>query len=151
VIGNNGKQLGIMGLSEALKTANDQHLDLIQITDKVTPPVCKIMEYGKYLYQLGKKEKHQGKKTGEVKNIRLNFNISPHDMETKAIQAEKFLKKGDKVRIEMYLRGRQKGLKNFARDKFNQFIQMMKTKTPIKIDQDVKMEMGRFTAVIVKA
>ena len=99
VIDETGKQLGVMSLDEALRQARDRNLDLIQVTEKVVPPICKIMDHGKYLYQWQKKEKKIKPRGGELKNIRLTFGISDHDMQTKAGQADKFLKAGDKVRI----------------------------------------------------
>lgn len=86
-----GKQLGVLSLDEALKMAQEKNLDLIQVTEKVEPPVCKIMDYGKFLYIEEKKEKEISKqKGGEIKGLRLSFNISAHDMEVRAKAAEKF-------------------------------------------------------------
>ena len=100
VIDEAGKQLGIMPLENALKLARERNLDLIQVTEKVEPPVCKLGDYGKYLYREEKKEKAAQKHQGsELKGIRLTFNISQHDLETRAHQAGKFLNKGDKIRI----------------------------------------------------
>jgi translation initiation factor IF-3 len=152
LIGPEGKQLGIFSLEEALKKAQELELDLVQVTDKVTPPVCKIMDYGKYLYALQKKErKMRQSQTGELKNIRLTFNISEHDMETRARAAEKFLKKGDKVRIELVLRGREKALSDFAKQKVNQFLEILKKSTPIKIERELKREARGLTMIVAKA
>jgi len=118
LIDETGNQLGMVPLEEAQSLAREKSMDLIQVTEKVDPPVCKIGDYGKYLYQEEKKEKHNRKnKGGELKAIRLTYNISKHDMETRANLAEKFLKKGDTVRIDLPLRGRQKALGDFAREK----------------------------------
>ena len=152
VIGPDGKQLGVFNLEEALKRAREAGLDLIGITDKVQPPVCKIMDYGKYVYQLKKKERKQKTiKIGELKNIRLTFNISEHDMETRVKAAEKFLKKGNKVRIEMVLRGRQKALSNFARQKVNKFLEILQQTTPIKTERELKRQARGLTMIITKA
>ena len=94
MIDENDHQIGVITLKEALEAAWAKNLDLVQVTEKTVPPVVKITEYGKYLYALQKKDKSP-KKTSEVKGIRLSYNISPHDMEMRATQAEKFLKKGD--------------------------------------------------------
>ena len=123
MINKDGEQLGIMRLEEALALARKQNLDLVQVTDKVSPPVCKIIEYGKYLYHQQKKEKKQSKKTSEIKGIRLRFNISDHDIETRVKQAEQFLAKGDKVKIEMVLRGREKALAQHAKEKIEKFLE----------------------------
>jgi translation initiation factor IF-3 len=88
LIDENGKQVGVVPLKTALGMAIERNLDLVQVTEKISPPVCKIIEYGKYLYQLKKKEKkHSQHKGGEVKGVRINFNTSLHDLETKAFGA----------------------------------------------------------------
>ncbi len=152
VIDETGKQLGVLNLEEALRLSKEKNLDLIQVTDKATPPVCKIMEYGKYLYQLQKKEKsmHMKPKGGELKGIRLTFAISLHDMETKAKKAEEFLKDGDKIKIEMRLRGREKALQGFAREKIKKFIDTLEQLIPIKLERDLKREAGGLTMIISK-
>lgn len=150
VIDETEKQLGIIDLAEALRTAQERKLDLIQITEKVDPPVCKIMDYGKYLYWLQKKEKNVKHHCGEVKGIRLSFNISVHDMEMRVHQAEKFLKEGDRIRIQMILRGREKGLNDFARGKFNQFLEMLNKIVPIKAEGELKRDPRGFTMTISK-
>lgn len=152
VIGPDGKQLGIFNLEEAIHKAKEVGLDLILITRKVQPPVCKIMDYGKYLYQQNKKERKQkATKTGELKNIRLGFNISEHDMETRAQAAEKFLKKGYKIRIEMVLRGREKAFADFARQKVNQFLEILQKSIPIKVERELKKQARGLTMIITKA
>lgn len=137
MIDEEGKNLGILSLEEALKIAKERNLDLIQITEKTEPPVCKLGEYGKYLYQSQKKEKEK-KKVSEVKGIRLSFNISDHDLETRVNQAEKFLKAGNKIKIEMILRGREKELQNHAKEKIQKFVELLTQKLPIKVDQELK-------------
>lgn len=149
LIDETGKQLGIVGTIEALRIAQERNLDLIQVTEKVDPPVCKIGNYGKYLYWLEKKEKGV-RHGGEVKGIRLTFNISVHDLETRAGQAEKFLKKGGKVRLEMVLRGREKGLSEVAKGKVNQFMEILSKLMPIKIERELKKDLRGFTMIISK-
>ena len=144
------KQVGIVSLVEALRLAREHNLDLIQVTEKVEPPVCKIMEYGKYLYWLQKKEKGI-KKSSEIKGIRLSFKISWHDLETRASQAEKFLKKGNRIKLEMILRGREKGFSEFAKGKINQFLEILEKKIPIKLEKGLKRESRGFTMIITKA
>jgi translation initiation factor IF-3 len=150
VIDNEGNQLGIFDLNQALEKAHQKGLDLIQITDKVEPPICKITDYGKFLYALKKKEKQHKQKTSELKNIRLSFNISTHDMETRAKSAEKFLRKGHKVRIEMRLKGREKALLSFAKDKLNNFLGSLKEQIPIKVEKEIKRETRGLTTIIAK-
>ena len=149
LIDETGKQLGVVELGKALQMANERNLDLIQVTDKVEPPVCKILDYGKYLYQLQKREKEKKtQKTSEIKGIRLRFNISPHDLGTRANQAEKFLKKGNIVKIEMILRGREKGLTHFAREKINHFVKILKERVPIKIERDLKRAPNKLMMIV---
>ena len=152
LIDETGKQAGVVPLQEALRMAKERNLDLIQVTEKTEPPVCKIMDYGKYLYWLQKKEKTaKGSKSSELKGIRLGFNISLHDLETRARQAEKFLKKGDKIRVEMILRGREKALGDFAKGKINQFLEILEKLVSIKIERELKRESRGFTMIIAKA
>ncbi len=149
LINENGEQLGIKSLEEALKIAKEKGLDLIQVTEKANPPVCRIGDLGKFLYHLKKKEskKHSA---GELKGIRISFNISDHDMETKSKQAEKFLKKGDKIMIEMVLKGREKALKSFAEEKINKFLSILENLIPIKIERELKAQPRGLTIIISK-
>jgi len=149
VIDESGKQLGILKLEEALQIARGRNLDLIQVTERVEPPVCKIMEYGKYLYWLQKKEK-KVKKVRKVKTVRFGFNISLRDLENKVIQAEKFLKKGNRVKIEMILRGREKGFLDLAKEKIKQFLEILEKKIPIKIEEELKKRPRGLTMIISK-
>ncbi len=137
-----------MNLEEALQLSRGRNLDLVQVTEKVTPAVCKITDYGKHLYWEEKKRKKQ--KGGELKVIRLSFGISLHDLETRARQAEKFLKKGDAVRIELRLKGREKALSNFAREKMSKFIEILKGLLPIKTERELKTESRGLTMIISK-
>jgi translation initiation factor IF-3 len=147
----NGKQLGLFSLEEAFHMAQERNLDLIQVTEKVEPPVCKIMDYGKYLYREEKKERGMKKqKGGETKGIRLSFGISSHDLEVRANQAEKFLKEGNKVRIDLILKGREKAHLDFAKEKINKFLEILEKQIPIKIERDLKKESKGFTMIIFK-
>ena len=109
VIGENGDQLGIMSPREAMKLAQEADLDLVKIAPKAQPPVCKIIDYGKYRYELARKEKEAKKKqkTVEVKEVRLSPNIDTNDLNTKAGAARKFLTKGDRVKVTLRFRGRE--------------------------------------------
>jgi len=152
VIDEIGKQLGIFPLEDALRLAQERNLDLIQVTERVEPPVCKIEDYGKYLYREEKKEKEAKKqKGGRIKGLRLTFNISLHDLEIKAHQAEKFLNRGDIVRIELHLRGREKALGDFAKEKINKFLEILQSLIPIKTERELKKEPRGFTMIISKA
>ena len=109
LIGSNGEQLGIMSAREAMKLAEEAELDLVKIAPSAKPPVCKIIDYGKYRYELARKEKEAKKKqkTVEVKEIRLSPNIDTNDLNTKVNAAKKFLSKGNKVKITLRFRGRE--------------------------------------------
>ncbi|HZX21426.1 MAG TPA: translation initiation factor IF-3 [Clostridia bacterium] len=109
VIDTNGDQLGIMSAKEAQKIANSKNLDLVKVAPQAKPPVCKIMDYGKYKYEVAKREKEARKnqKTVDVKEIRLSANIEAHDLNVKASQASRFLKNGDKVKVSLRFRGRE--------------------------------------------
>ena len=109
VIGENGDQLGIMSAKEAMKLAQEAELDLVKIAPKAQPPVCKIIDYGKYRYELARKEKEAKKrqKTVEVKEVRLSPNIDANDLNTKVNNAKKFISKGNKVKVTLRFRGRE--------------------------------------------
>jgi len=109
LIGEEGEQLGIMSSKDAMKLAKDANLDLVKIAPTAKPPVCKIIDYGKYKYELARKDKEAKKKqkVTEVKEIRLSPNIDDNDLNTKAGQARKFLTKGDKVKVALRFRGRE--------------------------------------------
>lgn len=147
-----GKQVGVVALQEALRLANERGLDLIQVTEKVDPPVCRLWEYGKFAYHQQKKEKEAKKHTGgDLKEIRLTFNISSHDIETRAQQAMKFLSKGDRVRIVLRLRGREKFLQNVAKEKMEKLLDIVQTAHQIKIEREIKQEPRGLTMIIAKA
>ena len=105
VIGAEGEQLGIMSPDEARQIAGDQGLDLVEVAPEARPPVCKIMDYGKYRYELSKRTKPQ--KTAKLKTIKLRPKTGEHDLETKLAHARKFLAEGDRVKFVMRLRGRE--------------------------------------------
>ncbi len=111
VIDVDGAQLGIMSSAEAMKLAADKKLDLVKVAPGAKPPVCRIMDYGKYRYEMQKKAKDARKKqkTIQVKEIRLSSFIEEHDLNVKANNAAKFLKDGDKVKVSIRFRGRERG------------------------------------------
>ena len=109
LIGSNGEQLGIMSAREAMKLAEEAELDLVKIAPTAKPPVCKIIDYGKYRYEMARKEKEARKKqkTVEIKEVRLSPNIESNDLNTKINAARKFITKGDKVKVSLRFRGRE--------------------------------------------
>ena len=151
VIDEAGKQLGIMNIFDAIDLAKSKGLDLIQVTEKVEPPICKIANHGKYLYSQQKKEKKAKQpKGGELKETRLSFTISPHDSETKAKQAKKFLEDGNKVKVNLVLRGREKAFGHLAKEKVEAFLKILDEIIPIKTERELKREPRGFTAIISK-
>ncbi len=111
VIGPTGSQLGLMSSAQALQKATEMNLDLVKIAPQATPPVCKIIDYGKYRFEQAKREKEAKKNQHIVgiKEIRLSLNIDTHDFNTKVGHAQRFLKTGDKVKVSIRFRGRQMG------------------------------------------
>ena len=109
LIGEDGQQLGIMSAKEAMKLAQEAELDLVKIAPTAKPPVCKIIDYGKYRYELARKEKEARKKQKvvELKEVRLSPNIDANDLNTKINAARKFVTKGNKVKITLRFRGRE--------------------------------------------
>ena len=109
LIGEDGEQLGIMSARDAMKLAREANLDLVKIAPTAKPPVCKIIDYGKYRYEQARREKEARKKqkTIEVKEIRLSPNIDTNDLNTKVNQARKFVSGGNKVKVAVRFRGRE--------------------------------------------
>ena len=123
LIGENGEQLGIMSAREAMKLAEEAELDLVKIAPTAKPPVCKIIDYGKYRYELARKEKEARKKQKvvELKEIRLSPNIDSNDLNTKMSAAKKFLSKGDKVKVTLRFRGREMAHMNASKHILDDF------------------------------
>ena len=123
VIDADGTMVGIMSRDEALELANERKLDLVNISPNANPPVCKILDYGKYRYELQKREKEAKKKqkTTQIKEIRLSTFIENHDINVKANTAAKFLKEGDKVKVSLRFRGRERDYVSKGMDVMNKF------------------------------
>ena len=140
LIGEDGQQLGIMSSREAMKIAREAELDLVKIAPQAKPPVCKIIDYGKYRYELARKEKEAKKKqkTMEVKEVRLSPNIDTNDLNTKANQARKFITKGDKVKVTLRFRGREMAHVNYSKQILDSFYE--KLEDIAVIDKNAKME-----------
>lgn len=151
LVGSEGEHFGIVSIEEALKKAQEKELDLVQMTSNVEPPVCKITDFGKYSYEESKKRKKQEKTTKvQVKSIRLGFAISDHDMEVRVKSAEKFLNKGDMVRVIIPLKGRQKALEPVAKEKLEHFLEKISQKLEVKKEKDISREPRGLTITITK-
>lgn len=118
MIDEEGTQIGIMNTREAIALAKDRSLDLVEVSPKADPPVCKIMDYGKYLYKLSKKERESKKKQHiiQVKEIRFRPGIEEHDFRTKLNHVKKFLDEKNKVKITVMFRGRELTHREFGKD-----------------------------------
>ena len=127
VISQTGEMLGVMTPYEALRLAEEADLDLVKISPNAVPPVCKIMDYGKYKFELAKKEKENRKnqKVVELKEVQLSMTIDVGDLNVKAKQATKFLTAGNKVKVSIRLRGRQMAHANLAKDVMNGFFESL--------------------------
>ena len=127
LIGESGEQLGIMSSREALKLAEEAGLDLVKIAPTAKPPVCKIVDYGKYRYELARKEKDAKRKQKviEVKEIRMSPNIDTNDLNTKVGAARKFLEKGNRVKVTLRFRGREMVHMSTSKHILDDFAQML--------------------------
>ncbi|MDD3219495.1 MAG: translation initiation factor IF-3 [Lachnospiraceae bacterium] len=127
LIGADGEQLGIVASKEAMQMAIDAGLDLVKIAPNAKPPVCKIIDYGKYKYELARKEKEAKKKqkTIEIKEVRLSPNIDSNDLNTKVSAARKFLTKGDRVKVTLRFRGREMAHIGSSRHILDEFAQQL--------------------------
>lgn len=148
VINEAGKNVGVLTIHEALRLAQDQDLDLVEVAPNINPPVCKILDYKQFLYQQNRKIQEQKihTKKVELKTIRLSFKIGKHDVELKQIQAKKFLDKGHKVKIEMVLKGREKQYRQNALGIISNFIKTLNIN--VITEQDLKVLGGQITAII---
>ena len=128
LIGENGEQLGIVSSGEALRIAEEAELDLVKISPNANPPVCKIMNYGKYVFELTKKAKEAKKnqKVTEIKEIWLSMTIDVGDLNVKAKQTQKFLQSGNKVKVSIRMRGRQMAHQEIGVDVMKRFYEMVK-------------------------
>lgn len=148
LIDENGTQIGEILTSEALLMAKEQLLDLVEVSPKAVPPVCRIMDYGKHLYQQSKQirvAKAKQKKV-EIKGVRIGLRTDSHDLEFKKTQSDKFLKQGDKVKIDIVLKGREKAHQDLARKNLQDFIAGITT--PHKIEDPIKRFPGGFNVTI---
>lgn len=140
LIGSQGEQIGVMNSKEALRMAREEELDLVLIAPNANPPVCKIIDYGKYRYEMARKEKEARKKQKviEIKEVRLSPNIDENDVNTKAKAARKFLEKGDKVKVSLRFRGREMSHMNQSRHILDDFAE--KLSDIAVIDKPAKVE-----------
>lgn len=148
LIGENGEQLGIMSAKDAMKIAREANLDLVKIAPTAKPPVCKIIDYGKYRYEMARKEKEAKKKqkTVEVKEVRLSPNIDTNDLNTKMNNARKFLEKGNKVKITLRFRGREMAHMGASKHILDDFAESLKDIA--MVEKPAKLE-GRSMSIVL--
>ena len=127
VIDSDGSQLGIMPSKKAMELAEQKNLDLVKIAPQATPPVCKIIDYGKYRFEQSKREKEQRKnqRVVEIKEVRLSLNIDTHDFETKKNLALRFIAEGNKVKASIRFRGREMGHPELGQEIMKRFAEAM--------------------------
>lgn len=150
VIDENGEMLGVLEIAEALRIAQERELDLVEVSPKANPPVCKILEMGSFVYQKEKELKKQRKsmKVIDTKGIRLSVRIGEHDFNLRLDQGKKFLSRGDKLRVELIVRGREKAHPDVAMSVLNRFVKALGEATPIKIEQPVSRAGNRFIVIL---
>jgi translation initiation factor IF-3 len=151
VIDETGKNLGVMSNFEAIDIARSRELDLVEVNPKVIPPVCRILDYGKYQYQKAKEERlsKTKQKKVELKGIRIGIRTDEHDLTFKKKQVEKFLRRGDKVKVEILLRGREKAHVGLARTSLSEFLKMLEA--PYNVEEQIKRFPGGLNVIIAPA
>lgn len=145
LVDENGKQIGVVSVREAIHLARERGYDLVEVAPNANPPVCRIMDYGKYKYQLEKKTSSQ--KTSTVKEIKIRPQISDHDLQLKVKHIKRFLEDGDKARVTLFFRGREivhseMGIKIFDK------IKALLTGFNHKIEQEPKLEGNNMSMII---
>jgi len=153
LIDENDEAVGNISLEDALDRAREAELDLVEVNPKANPPVVKIVNLGQLKYERDKiahKQKMQQKKI-DTKNIRLSFRISEHDLNMRLTQAEKFLSKDNKIKVELILKGREKQYPKKAADIITNFVEQLKSKETIQaeIEQPLTKQGGRFTIILI--
>lgn len=147
VIGDNGERLGEMSKEDAIKMAEKENKDLVLVGVNSSPPICKMLDYSKFKFEMSKKEKEAKKKQKivELKEIRLSTTIDTHDLEVKAKNANKFLKAGDKVKVSLKFKGRELSFVNKGRETVKTFLSMLENGI---VEKEPKLE-GKFLNIIV--
>lgn len=152
LVDEEGKNLGVLKLADALAKAKEKELDLIEISPNIFPPIVKIMDFGKFLYKEKQKERGASKcsKEAELKILRINLGTSIHDLEIKTKKASEFLKEGHRLRLELFLRGREKYLdKNFLEGRILRALNLISE--PYKFLQEIKRGPRGLYVVIEKS
>jgi translation initiation factor IF-3 len=149
VIDEAGTHLGVLNTKETMEAAQERGFDLVEVSPRATPPVCRIMDFGSFKYQKEKQIKAQKKqaKTVEVKSVRISMKIGEHDKETKIKQANKFLEKGHKIKIELILRGREFKHLDMAKDVVREF--QKELAFPVLVEQAVTKQGNKLFSILI--
>ena len=144
--------IGIMKTTEAIEKARVEEMDLVEINPKAEPPVCKIIDFTHFKYQKEKEARKQKSNSHvmETKGIRLSVRIGDHDMDVRKAQAEKFLDRGDKIKVEIILRGRENANPGVAFDVIKKFYERLSAEKELKFDQEPTKQGNKVTAIIAK-
>lgn len=153
VIDENGENLGLMKKFQALSEAQARNFDLVEVSPKANPPICKFLDYGSFKYQKEKQERKQKaqQKTSEIKTLKISNRISQHDSDFRVGQAIKFLRDGDKVKVELQLRGRENQHPELAVENIKKIIAAVHAglpDRPLKTEQEVKRLGNKFSAIV---
>lgn len=152
IIDAEGNNVGVFTTTEAMRMAEEQEVDLVEINPKAEPPVVQLMEFKHFKYQKEKEVRKQKAHAheSEVKGIRLSMRIGDHDLEIKRNHAEKFLERGDKVKVELILRGGEVQKMDLAYDVITRFFRLLGESVPVKYEQEPKRQGRKIMGVIVK-
>ncbi|MFC1617745.1 translation initiation factor IF-3 [Patescibacteria group bacterium] len=149
LIDDEGKQRGVVKIDEAFALAKEKDLDVVEVSSKATPPVVRLMDFGKQKYQLTKQQRKAKSKTKKVgtKGVRIGLRTGDHDLRFKAKQADKFLGQGHRLKVEFVLKGREKIHRDLAQEKLDDFVKnMVETKT-VTVQRPKRMGMGIVTII----
>lgn len=152
VVGVDGEILGVLPLEQAIALAQEKEMDLVEVSPKAEPPVCRILDYGQFKYQKEKEAKKRKAQSAEVdiKGIRLSVRIGAGDLQVRLKQALKFLEQGDKIKVELPLRGREKAHRDVAAQVMEQFLQSVKQTYEVRLEQEMKYLGGRYTMIVAR-
>jgi len=152
VIDENGAHVGVMPASKALVMAQERGYDLVEVDPRAQPPICKILNFGQFKYEKEREARKQKAhaKSVEVKGIRLSSRIGDHDLDTRLATARKFLDEGNKIMVEIILRGREKAFSQLAKGVIEGFLEKLRETHPLNVEQPVQYVQGKLTAIVGK-
>jgi translation initiation factor IF-3 len=150
VIDENGSNMGVLPTAQAVSIAQERGYDLVEVDPRPQPPIAKILNLGQFKYEKEREARKQKSKAKqiEVKGIRLSPRIGAHDLETRLRLAEKFLEEGDKIRVEIILRGREKAHADLARGVIESFVEQLRRKYGLVVEQPVQNQNGQLTTIL---